>query len=374
MQCRFCGLENPEGTVICSRCGTVLGKSAISENNNQNDANVVAGQDSKVGNDRGACDFCGYPLLPNTKVCPNCHKTLVGEELKPVPEPKEKADDIRERENVEEKKNDPRKTVLAGASVIDPKKTVLAGAPVTDPKKTVVAVPVADPKKTVVASAPVVDPKKTVVAGAPATGPKKIEEAAPVADPKKTVVANAPVADPKKTVVAAPVADPKKTVVASVPVADPKKTVVASAPVYNPKVTVPEFKPKATVAVNKPEQSVKEAKKTINPYANIQHSQPAKEAYCAIEPVPDSPGEAGRLKKFEFDKQQVVLRRDNTEPGNSSITSKEQAVLTYENGLWYVEDKSTFQTTFLRAGRKLQLQDGDIILLGDRKFVFKTKK
>ena len=338
MQCRFCGLENPDGTVICSRCGTVLGKSAIPENNDQNYAEGESGQDSKTGSDRGVCEFCGYPLLPNTKVCPNCHKTVVEEkvEIKPI----ENVGDVKEKPDIDEKKNDPKKTVVAGApiaSASDPKKTVVAGVPVASPA----------------------DPKKTVVAGAPVTSP---------ADPKKTVVANAPVASP---------ADPKKTVVANAPmasVADPKKTVVANAPVYKPKDTIPEFRPKATIVENKAAQDVKDAKKTVNPYANLQHRQPTAEAYCAIEPVPDSPAEAGRLKKFEFDKQQVVLRRENTEPGNSSITSKEQAVLTFENGAWYVEDKSAFQTTFVRAGRKLQLQDGDIILLGDRKFVFKTKK
>ena len=358
MQCRFCGLENPDGTVICSRCGTVLGKSAIPENNDQNYAEGEDGQETKTGNDRGVCEFCGYPLLPNTKVCPNCHKAVVEEEKESSTI--EEGEEVQERTIVDEKKNDPKKTVVAGVHAVDPKKTVVAGSP---------AAPVADPKKTVVAGAPVAgapamsapaaDPKKTVVAGAPV---------APVADPKKTVVANAP---------AAPVADPKKTVVAGAPmapVADPKKTVVANAPVYKPKDTIPEFKPKATIVESKPERDIKDAKKTINPYANIQHRQPSAEAYCAIDPVPDSPAEAGRLKKFEFDKKQVVLRRDNTEPGNSSITSKEQAVLTFENGVWYVEDKSSFQTTFVRAGRRLQLQDGDIILLGDRKFVFKTKK
>lgn len=306
MQCRFCGLENPEGTVICSRCGTVLGKSAIPENNAQNYAEGEGGQEPKTGNDRSACEFCGYPLLPNTKVCPNCHKTVVEEEveIKPI----ENVESVKDRPGVEEKKNDPKKTVVAGAPVAS----------------------AADPKKTVVASAPV----------------------ASAADPKKTVVAGAPVAS----------------------AADPKKTVVANAPAYKPKDTIPEFRPKATIVENKAAQDVKDAKKTVNPYANLQHRQPTVEAYCAIEPVPDSPAEAGRLKKFEFDKQQVVLRRENTEPGNSSITSKEQAVLTFENGAWYVEDKSAFQTTFVRAGRKLQLQDGDMILLGDRKFVFKTKK
>lgn len=67
----------------------------------------------------------------------------------------------------------------------------------------------------------------------------------------------------------------------------------------------------------------------------------------------------------------VSLNRGNTDPNNSSITSKVQAVITNVNGEWYIEDKSAFQSTLIHVRGKVKLQDGDIIVLGNRKFEFK---
>ncbi|MDE7346268.1 MAG: zinc-ribbon domain-containing protein [Muribaculaceae bacterium] len=73
----------------------------------------------------------------------------------------------------------------------------------------------------------------------------------------------------------------------------------------------------------------------------------------------------------EYEGKEVVLNRDNTEPNNPSITSRQQAVITNEDGRWYIEDKSDQKTTFVRAGQKIELHDGDIILLGNRLFEFR---
>ena len=66
-----------------------------------------------------------------------------------------------------------------------------------------------------------------------------------------------------------------------------------------------------------------------------------------------------------------MLNRANTDPNNQSITSKEQAVLTFEDGAWYLEDRSDQKTTYVHAGRKTRLESGDIIILGNRRFEFK---
>ena len=66
----------------------------------------------------------------------------------------------------------------------------------------------------------------------------------------------------------------------------------------------------------------------------------------------------------------IVLNRQNTEPANESITSKQQAAVSFDNGHWYIEDKSTLKTTFVQASRRTELQEGDLILLGDRLFQF----
>lgn len=71
-----------------------------------------------------------------------------------------------------------------------------------------------------------------------------------------------------------------------------------------------------------------------------------------------------------FEGESVSLNREKVDPNNSTITSREQACISYEDGKWFIEDKSSFQTTFVRAGRKTELRNGDVILMGDRMFVF----
>lgn len=80
--------------------------------------------------------------------------------------------------------------------------------------------------------------------------------------------------------------------------------------------------------------------------------------------------ERHEFEEHEYEGQEVVLNRANTEENNASITSRRQAVVTNENGHWYIEDQSEQQTTFVRAGKKIELHDGDIILLGNRLFEF----
>lgn len=81
-------------------------------------------------------------------------------------------------------------------------------------------------------------------------------------------------------------------------------------------------------------------------------------------------GEKKELADIEFEGDSTSLNRDNTDPGNLSITSKEQAHI-YRNGdKWFIEDKSEQKTTFVQASCPREVHDGDIILLGNRLFVF----
>lgn len=99
-------------------------------------------------------------------------------------------------------------------------------------------------------------------------------------------------------------------------------------------------------------------KGTIDPYSRkgftlrpIVNGEPSKEALM-------------------FDSSNVKLNRSNTIKENMSITSKEQAEIKFENGEWFIVDKSEKQTTFIRPGIEMKLKKGDIILLGDTKFIF----
>lgn len=81
-------------------------------------------------------------------------------------------------------------------------------------------------------------------------------------------------------------------------------------------------------------------------------------------------GERRQPEDIEFEGDSVTLNRDNTEPGNLSITSRQQAVIIRKDDKWYIEDKSEQKSTFVQASTPHELHDGDIILLGNRLFIF----
>ena len=102
-----------------------------------------------------------------------------------------------------------------------------------------------------------------------------------------------------------------------------------------------------------------------NPYMmNIQE-----EPSFILEPI-QRMNERKTIEPVEFEGSEVTLNRDNTEPGNPTISSKEQSVIVNSDGRWYIEDLSDQKTTFVQAGHKIELHDGDIILLGNRLFKF----
>lgn len=128
-----------------------------------------------------------------------------------------------------------------------------------------------------------------------------------------------------------------------------------------------------TAPTSEPETQVVD-KRTINPYLKKKKPAPKGfEYYCSFQPIVREDEDTVPDKNV-YDAQTVILNRQNTDPKNPSITSREQARLTFEDGVWYIEDLSSQGTTFVRVGRKTALQDGDIVLLGDREFEFSTQK
>ena len=104
---------------------------------------------------------------------------------------------------------------------------------------------------------------------------------------------------------------------------------------------------------------------TINPYMMNMEVEPT----FVLKPIKRME-ERHEFEEQEYEGKQVVLNRDNTEQNNSSITSRQQAIITNNDGHWYIEDKSEQKTTFVQAAKKIELHDGDIILLGNRLFEF----
>ena len=92
--------------------------------------------------------------------------------------------------------------------------------------------------------------------------------------------------------------------------------------------------------------------------------------FCTLKPIVWD-GEDVNYNPITYSGNTVLLNRANTDANNNSITSREQAVLTYEDGEWYIENRSDLRTTFIRVNGRVRLTSGDIIVLGNREFEFK---
>lgn len=109
---------------------------------------------------------------------------------------------------------------------------------------------------------------------------------------------------------------------------------------------------------------------TINPLT-MQQPEPEPAFTLTLQP---RDGEVLADKVRDFEGKETVLNRDNLEADNNTITSRRQAVITFEDGKWYVTDNSSLHTTFVRSGNKIEIHSGDTILMGSRMFVFNEKK
>lgn len=104
---------------------------------------------------------------------------------------------------------------------------------------------------------------------------------------------------------------------------------------------------------------------TIDPYKK------AASKNCFLKLI-ERTGENNKIV-IQIEGSPVLMNRDNLEPENKSITGKEQALLEFRDGAWYLTDKSELATTFIRVKDPYALKEGDIILFGDRKFEFRLQ-
>ncbi|MBO4586227.1 MAG: zinc ribbon domain-containing protein [Bacteroidales bacterium] len=105
--------------------------------------------------------------------------------------------------------------------------------------------------------------------------------------------------------------------------------------------------------------------KTVNPFLDGFDAISA----CSLKPLKRS-NERKEPEVQEFEGENIALNRANTDPENVTIATDTQAVITKEGDRWFIEDKSGARTTFVRAGEKVEISDGTIILLGNRLFEF----
>lgn len=141
----------------------------------------------------------------------------------------------------------------------------------------------------------------------------------------------------------------------------PTKTTIDETIVEEPMVAQPQPKQKTAPTVD--------FGGTVNPYAGMGAYVPVPR--CILKPV-IFPGEDTRYAPQPVNIKGAYneLNRQLIDPDNNTITSKVQATLTYKEGKWYVENKSAQKTTYVHAGEPIEIKSGDIILMGNRTFVF----
>ena len=93
-------------------------------------------------------------------------------------------------------------------------------------------------------------------------------------------------------------------------------------------------------------------------------------SYCKLTPMPSAPNEKHLPKELELKGEYNELNRGNLDPDNFTISQKIQAELTCKNGKWFIKDQSPYKTTYILASEETPLKSGDIILMGNRRFVF----
>lgn len=91
--------------------------------------------------------------------------------------------------------------------------------------------------------------------------------------------------------------------------------------------------------------------------------------FCTLKPIAWA-RERIEYQPISYTGERIVLTRGNTDPNNQTITSQEQASITFKDGEWYLEDLSANRSTLIRVDRPVKLKDGDIIMLGNRMFEF----
>jgi ssDNA-binding Zn-finger/Zn-ribbon topoisomerase 1 len=123
--------------------------------------------------------------------------------------------------------------------------------------------------------------------------------------------------------------------------------------------------PKEAKKVNRDSPAWPNKNKTVSPWALIQNDTNT----CSLTLLA-AENEKTEATPIDFTGKEIILKRDNTEPGNLTITSKEQAALLYEDDKWFIEDRSEMKTTFIHVSEKKELKNGDIIILGNRRFIF----
>jgi hypothetical protein len=111
-----------------------------------------------------------------------------------------------------------------------------------------------------------------------------------------------------------------------------------------------------------PARNIPFAGKTIDPYVL------ATEKKCRLQPVLRE--NELSLPPIELQGTNILLKRSLLDATNVTISDSKQAVLYFENGKWYLQDQSSLRNSFIWINRPFEVQKGDVLLFGNRKFEF----
>lgn len=65
-----------------------------------------------------------------------------------------------------------------------------------------------------------------------------------------------------------------------------------------------------------------------------------------------------------------VINRMDIDPSNSSIDEDAHIQIEFSQGEWYVSDLSKLKNTYVQVNRKMKLEKGDVIVVGNRRYIF----
>lgn len=345
------------------------------------------------------CQNCGHNNQPNDTTCSRCGQplsasieqmdidalyapsvSLVGEEGKTalyVPTEEKSRDNSSISPDVS-------KTVVKSVVPIAAAQTIVK-APQQDTPKVPVAADVSDVSKTIVKSVDPVAAAKTIVKApvleTPAA-PTVVNVPEPEISAAPTVVAPVPIETANKTVCQTLITCPHcgfYPVLSSSNLCPSCKKPLEEKEVIKEEVKeIPKEEPVSVENIyekTENEQGVEPQGTICRPFYLSESDDLAKTKKDTILPsfkltlLPEE-GEQISSVTQQYDNGKAILNRDNTEPGNMSITSKEQAEVKYEDGSWYIENRSMAKSTYIIVERKMELQSGDIIILGNRRFRF----
>lgn len=77
--------------------------------------------------------------------------------------------------------------------------------------------------------------------------------------------------------------------------------------------------------------------------------------------------------KTIYEGDNVEVNRANLDVANTAISSKVHARFVYENGAWYVADESSNQATFVQIKGKVALEDGTVLIVGNKILTFTSE-